>query len=189
MITKKQFTQTQQSRDRAGKQFQASTGKLAPQADGSVVVQLGETILLITTVMNKNPAPEKDFLPLMIDFRESYAAAGKIGGGAYRKREGRPSDQSILNARLTDRTLRPMFPKGMINDVVITVTPLALDHEQDLGALSIIGSSLATLLAGIPFDGPVGAVRIGRKDGKLIVNPTSEEIETGEMNLLISGKK
>lgn len=136
------------------------TGKIAPQADGAIQVRFDDNVFLVTAVMKKNPDPNKDFLPLTVDFRESYSAAGKIGGGSFRKREGRPSDGAILNSRLTDRALRPMFPKGMINDVVITITPLAIDLEQDLGVLSIIGSSLAILKAGIPFYGPVSAVRI-----------------------------
>lgn len=126
------------SSDWQGKELLFKTGKLAPQADGAVVVSLGETILLVTAVMEKNPDPTKDFLPLTIDFRESYSAAGKIGGGKFRKREGRPSDQAVLNMRLTDRPMRPMFPKGMINDVVVTITPLAIDKVNDPGILCII---------------------------------------------------
>lgn len=165
------------------------SGLLAPQADGAIEIRLGENVFLATAVMQKNPDENKDFLPLTIDFRESYSAAGKIGWGSYRKREGRPSDQVILYARLTDRALRPMFPKWMVNDVVVTLTPLSLDHNQDLWVVSIIGSSLAILLAGIPFEWPIWAVRIGRKDWKLIVNPSIEEIETWELNLLVSGRK
>jgi polyribonucleotide nucleotidyltransferase len=165
-----------------------STGKLAPQADGAVVVSLDDNVFLVTAVMKKDPDLNKDFLPLIVDFRESYSAAGKIGGWQFRKREWRPSDGAILNCRLTDRALRPMFPKGMINDVVVTITPLALDLEQDLGVLSIIASSLAIQKAGIPFDGPVSAVRVWYKDGQYIINPTLQEIETGRLNLLISGK-
>lgn len=165
-----------------------ATGKLAPQADGAVVVSLDDNMFLVTAVMKKNPDPNKDFLPLTVDFRESYSAAWKIGGGSFRKREWRPSDSAILNSRLTDRALRPMFPKGMINDVVVTITPLALDLQQDLWVLSIIWSSLAILKAGIPFSGPISAVRIGYKDGQYIINPTLNEIETGELNLLISGQ-
>lgn len=164
-----------------------SSWKLAPQADGAVEVRFDDNVFLVTAVMKRNPDPNKDFLPLTVDFRESYSAAGKIGGGKMRKREGRPSDQAVLNCRLTDRALRPMFPKGMINDVVITVTPLSIDNNQDLGALSIIASSLAILKSGIPFTGPVSAVRIGYKDGQYIINPTLDEIETGELNLIVAG--
>ena len=164
-----------------------STWKLAPQADGAVVISFDDNVFLVTAVMKKNPDPNKDFLPLTVDFRESYSAAGKIGGWQFRKREGRPSDGAILNSRLTDRALRPMFPKGMINDVVVTITPLAIDLDQDLWVLSIIWSSLAVLKAGIPFHGPISAVRVWYKDGQYIINPTLNEIETGELNLLISG--
>lgn len=173
---------------RGDQKIKFATGKIAPQADGAIQIWINDNVFLVTAVMKKNPDPNKDFLPLTVDFRESYSAAGKIGGGSFRKREGRPSDQAVLNCRLTDRALRPMFPKGMINDVVITITPLALDMTQDLGVISILGSSLALLKAGIPFDGPVSAVRIGYKDGKYLINPTLDEIETGELNLLISGQ-
>jgi polyribonucleotide nucleotidyltransferase len=108
------------------------TGKLAVLADGSVRISLGENTLLVTAVMNKDPDRSKDFMPLMVDFRDSYSAAGKIGGGRFRKREGRPSDEAVLYSRLTDRALRPLFPKGMVNDVIITITPLAIDGTQDL---------------------------------------------------------
>lgn len=187
--SKKQFTTIQHSADRHGHSFSIESGKLAGQADGAVVVRYDENVFLVTAVMKKNPDENKDFLPLTVDFRESYSAAGKIGGGSYRKREGRPSDQAVLNSRLTDRALRPMFPKGMINDTVVTITPLALDHAQDLGVLSIIGSSLAVMAGGIPFDGPISAVRIGYMNGEFIVNPTIEQIEKGELNLLVSGKE
>lgn len=121
--------------------------------------------------------------------RESFSAAGRIGGAVYRRREGRPSDQAILNARLTDRALRPMFPKGMINDIVVSVTPLALDHQMSLGVMHIIGSSLSILAAGIPFDGPIGAAQIGYLDGQFIVNPSLEQLEKSDLNLLVAGKK
>ncbi len=164
-----------------------ATGKIAPQADGAVQVRFDDNVFLVTAVMRKDPDMNKDFLPLTVDFRESYSAAGKIGGWSFKKREGRPSDQAILYSRLTDRALRPMFPKGMINDTVVTITPLAIDLEQDLGAISIIASSLAIQKAGIPFYGPVSAVRVGYKDGNYIINPSAEQIETGDLNLLIAG--
>lgn len=150
--SKRQFAVVEHSGDRNGHKVSIETGKFAGQADGAIVIRFDDNELLVTAVMNKNPDPNKDFLPLTVDFRESYSAAGKIGGGAYRKREGRPSDAAILTSRLTDRSLRPMFPKGMINDTVVTITPLSLDHEQDLGAISIIGSSLAVMAGGIPFE-------------------------------------
>lgn len=150
---------------------------------------MGDNVLLFTVVMDNNPRPDLDFLPLTIDYREMFSAGGKIWGPVYRRREGKPSDNCILYARLTDRALRPLFPKGMINGTVISVTPLSLDLTQDLGVMSLIGSSLAVMLAGIPFQGPIGAVRIGRQDGQFIINPTLEQIEQGEMNLICAGKK
>ena len=133
--------------------------------------------------------PDKDFLPLMIENRELYSATRKIGGWPYRKREGRPSDQAILVARLCDRALRPMFPKGMVNGIVITITPLSLDKIHHHAVLSIIGGSLSTLLGGIPMDGPVGAVRIGYADGQYIINPTIDQRDNKMVNLLCAGKK
>ena len=159
-----------------GQKFTFASGILAPQADSAVTVRFGDNVLLFTTVMEKYPKPEFDFLPLTIDYRESFSAAGKIGGAAYRRREAKPSDLCILNARLTDRAIRPLFPKGMINPIVLSVTPLSLDHTQDLGVISLIGASLSIMMAGIPFKGPVGAVRIGRIDGQFIINPTLEQI-------------
>lgn len=122
-----------------GQKLTISSGLMAPNADAAVRVKLGETEVLVTTVMNRHPNPNKDFLPLSIDFRDYYAAVGKIGGGAYRKREGRPTEMMTLYGRIVDRTLRPMFPKGMINDVVVTITPLSCDRETDLAILGILG--------------------------------------------------
>ena len=132
---------------------------------------------------------DKGWFPLSVEYRESYYAAGKIGGGRFRKREGRPSDDSVLYARLTDRPLRPMFPKGMVNDVVLTISPLQIDKQHSPGELSIIGSSVATLLAGIPFAGPVGAVRIGHIDGQFVINMTDEQAEQSIMDLHVAGTK
>jgi len=188
-VKKKEFDLHTQSFDREGKKLSFETGKLAVQADCSLQIQFGDDVLLCSTVMEKNPRPDSDFLPLMIDFRESFSAAGRLGWAAYRRREGRPSDQSILYCRLSDRALRPMFPKGMINDLVITITPLSLDQEFDLGVSTIIGSSMSIMAAGIPFDGPVGAAQIGYIDGKFVVNPTRPESEKSLFLLLVAGKK
>jgi len=188
-IKKKEFTLHMQSFDREGKTLSFETGKLAVQADFSLKLQFGESVILCSTVMEKNPRSDSDFLPLMIDFRDSFSAAGRLGGAAYMRREGRPSNQSILYCRLTDRALRPMFPKGMINDVVITITPMALDQELDLGVATIIGSSLSVMASGIPFDGPVGAAQIGYIDGKFVINPKRAESEKSLFLLLVAGKK
>jgi polyribonucleotide nucleotidyltransferase len=177
------------------KTFTIKAGLLAPLCDGAVRVKLGNTEVLVTAVMNKKPNPNKDFLPLSIDFRDFNAAVGKIGGGAYRKREGRPTEMMTLYSRIVDRTLRPMFPKGMINDTVISITPMSFDREDDLAILGIIWGSLATMMAWIPFDGPVSGVRIWAKtlkseDAKmeLIINPTIEQFDNNGLNLLVSGK-
>lgn len=184
-----------------GKELIIRSGILAPNCDGAVRIKLGGTEVLVTAVMKRNPNPDKDFLPLTIDFRDSNHAVGKIWGGAYRKREGRPTEMVTLYGRIVDRTLRPMFPKGMINDIVISVTPLSFDKENDLATLGILGGSLATLMAGIPFDGPVSGVRIGftkaqtsENEGKVsvgdfVINPLVEEFENNGLNLLVSGKK
>ena len=189
MVVRKQFELARQSMTWQGREVSLEKGKLAVQADASIRMQIGENVMLYSTVMEKNPKEGLDFLPLMIDMRESYSAAGRIAGAVYRRREGRPSDTAILYARLTDRALRPMFPKGMINDVVVSITPLALDHQLGLGVMHIIGASLSIMAAGIPFDGPVGAAQIGYLDGEFIVNPTLEQLEKSELNLLVAGKK
>ena len=189
MVVKKQFELSRQSMNWHGRELSLEIGKLAVQADASIRMQMGDNVMLYSTTMEKNPREWLDFLPLMIDMRESFSAAGRIGGAVYRRREWRPSDQAILNARLTDRALRPMFPKGMINDIVVSVTPLALDHQMSLGVMHIIGSSLSILAAGIPFDWPVGAAQIGYLDGQFIVNPSLEQLEKSDLNLLVAGKK
>ena len=189
MVVKKQFEISRQSMNWHGRELSLEIGKLAVQADASIRMQMGDNVMLYSTTMEKNPREWLDFLPLMIDMRESFSAAGRIGGAVYRRREWRPSDQAILNARLTDRALRPTFPKGMINDIVVSITPLALDHQMSLGVMHIIGSSLSILAAGIPFDGPVGAAQIGYLDGQFIVNPSLEQLEKSDLNLLVAGKK
>ena len=189
MVVKKQFELSRQSMNWHGRELSLEIGKLAVQADASIRMQMGDNVMLYSTTMEKNPREWLDFLPLMIDMRESFSAAGRIGGAVYRRREWRPSDQAILNARLTDRALRPMFPKGMINDIVVSVTPLALDHQMSLGVMHIIGSSLSILAAGIPFDWPVGAAQIGYLDGQFIINPSLEQLEKSDLNLLVAGKK
>ena len=189
MVVKKQFELSRQSMNWHGRELSLEIGKLAVQADASIRMQMGDNVMLYSTTMEKNPREWLDFLPLMIDMRESFSAAGRIGGAVYRRREWRPSDQAILNARLTDRALRPMFPKGMINDIVVSVTPLALDHQMSLGVMHIIGSSLSILAAGIPFDWPVGAAQIGYLDSQFIINPSLEQLEKSDLNLLVAGKK
>ena len=168
------------------KKLEFKSWKLAPQADWSVLVRLWDTTLLVTAVMNKNPDPNKDFMPLTVDFRESYYAWWKIWWNPYQKREWKPHEHAILRARLTDRPIRPMFPEGMVNDVVVTITPLSVDRENSPWVPAIIGASLAIMLGGIPIEWPIGAVRIGYKDGNFIINPTYEEIENWILDLVIA---
>jgi len=148
------------------KQIIIGTGKLAKQADGAVTVQLGETIVIVAAVAATKAKEGQDFFPLTVDYREKAAAAGKFPGG-YFKREGRPTEKEILTSRLTDRPIRPLFPKGWYNEVQVQSIVLSADGENDPDVLSIIGASAALLVSDIPWDGPLGAVRVGRVNGKL----------------------
>src|SRR4026207_1163533 len=153
------------------KQIAIETGKLAKLADGSVTVQLGETIVLVAAVAATKSKPGHDFFPLTVDYREKAAAAGKFPGG-YFKREGRPTEKEILTSRLTDRPIRPLFPKGYLYDTQIIAVLLSADLENDPDILALNGASAALMVSDIPFAGPVGAVRVGRVDGQFVVNPT-----------------
>jgi len=178
------------SMDFAGRQLTLSTGKLANLASGSVTVQLGDTVLLVTVVMNKHVTDEdRDFFPLTVDYQEKFYAGGVIGGNRYQHREARPTTSAILSSRLTDRPLRPMFPKNIQNDVQIIVTTLSVDKEVDPTPLGIIGASTAINLAGIPFEKPVSAVRIGYMNDEFIVNPTFEETENGLLEIVVAGSE
>ncbi len=187
MIQKLQTNEKTFSNDWNWKELGFKSGLLAAQSDWSVVINLWETTLLITAVFNKNPDPEKDFMPLTIDFRDSFYAGGKIWWVVYTRREWRPSESSILISRMTDRPIRPMFPEWMINDVIITITPLSVDKEINPWVISIIGTSLAIMLAGIEFEWPVWAVRVWYKDWNFVVNPTYQQIDEWTLDLLIAG--
>ncbi len=165
------------------------TGKLAKQAGGSVTVRLGDTMLLSTATRSAQPRAGASFLPLSVDIEERMSAAGKIPGG-FIKREGRPSDRAILTARLTDRPLRPLFPKGYHNEIQVIGTVLAADQETPYDTISMVGSSAALTLSDIPFAGPIGAVRVGRAlDGEFILNPTYQQIEESDLDLVVAGTK
>lgn len=187
MITPKKIHEITHTAEWYGKPMTISTGKLAPHCDGSIVITVGETTLLVTAVINKNPDPDKSFTPLAVDFRESFYAAGKIWGGRFNKREGRPGDEVVLYSRLIDRALRPLFPKGMTNDVIVTISPLSLDMEHNPWEIGIIWASLAIMAAGIPLDGPVGATRICYKDGNYLINPTESALVGAELDLHLAG--
>ncbi len=162
------------------------TGKLAGQAGGAVTVRSGDTIILATATASKEPREGVDFFPLTIDYEERLYAAGKIPGGFFR-REGRPSEAAILLCRLVDRPLRPLFPKGFRNDVQVVITSLSADQENHLDIPSIIGASAALTISDIPFEGPIGAVRVGYINGKLVFNPTIPQMEDSILDLRLAG--
>ncbi|HUA67485.1 MAG TPA: polyribonucleotide nucleotidyltransferase, partial [Candidatus Saccharimonadales bacterium] len=170
------------------KQIIIETGKLAKQADGSVTVQLGETIVIVAAVAATKAKEGQDFFPLTVDYREKAAAAGKFPGG-YFKREGRPTEKEILTCRLTDRPIRPLFPKGWYNEVQVQTVVLSADGENDPDILSIIGASAALMVSDIPWAGPLGAVRVGRINGKFIANPTHAEMEESDLDLVYVGNE
>lgn len=181
--------------DLAGRQLVFETGLLANQAHGAVTVRLGDSMVLATATMNLSPREVVDYFPLTVDFEEKFYAAGKIKGSRFIKREGRPSDNAILVSRMIDRPIRPLFPKGMTNDVQLIVSSLSADMIVPPDAVGITAASAALMLSGIPFEGPVAGVRIGyaasEEGGKeqLVVNPTYEQIEKGRLNLMVAGKK
>ncbi|MBI5301245.1 MAG: polyribonucleotide nucleotidyltransferase [Chloroflexi bacterium] len=164
------------------------TGKLAGQASGAVTVRHGDTMILATATGASAPREGTDFFPLTVDYEERLYAAGKIPGGFF-KREGRPGEQAILLCRLTDRPLRPMFPKGFRNDVNIVITALSADQEHYIDILSIIGASAALTISELPFAGPVGAVRVGYIDGQFVFNPTNTQMEKSLLDLRLAGTK
>ena len=171
-----------------GKLINIETGKIAKQAAASVVVSCEETTVLATVVSSDEPREGTDFFPLLVDYEEKFYAAGKIPGGFF-KREGRPSNNAILTSRLIDRPLRPLFPKEYKNDVQVICTVLSYDQKNLPDILAIIGASSALWLSDIPFQGPVGAVRIGILDNEFIVNPTSLELENSKLDLIVAGTK
>lgn len=172
----------------AGRKLTVETGKMAQQANGSVVIRYGDTVILVTATASKKPREGVDFLPLTVDYEERLYAVGKIPGG-FIKREGKPSEKAILSARVIDRPLRPLFPKGFRNDVQIIATILSVDQDNSPDVVAINGASLALCISDIPFEGPVGAVSVGMVDGKYVINPTVEETEKSRLRLVVAGTK
>src|SRR5687767_8525079 len=170
------------------KQITIETGKLAKQADGSVTVQLGETIVIVAAVAATKAKEGQDFFPLTVDYREKAAAAGKFPGG-YFKREGRPTEKEILTSRLIDRPIRPLFPKGWYNEVQVQSILLSADGENDSDILGIIGASASLAVSDIPWDGPLGAVRVGRVGGEFIANPTHAQMAESDLDLIYVGNE
>jgi polyribonucleotide nucleotidyltransferase len=165
-----------------------NTGYLAKQADGAVAVSCGETVVLASAVASKEVSEGQDFFPLMVDYREKYYSAGKIPGG-FIKRPGRPNDREVLTSRLTDRPIRPLFPKDFINEVQVIIYVLSSDAKVQPDVLAINAASSALIISGIPFKGPVGAVRVGRINGELIINPTFSESRESDIDLVVAGTK
>jgi polyribonucleotide nucleotidyltransferase len=164
------------------------TGKVAKQADGSVVVRCGGTVVLSTAVASRTAMEGRDFLPLTVEYRERAYAGGRIPGGFF-KREGRPDEKETLTCRLIDRPLRPLFPKGFRNEIQIINLVISADNENDPDVLAMIGSSCAMALSGIPFAGPVGAVRVALVDGKLVANPTYKQVAASPLELVMAGNE
>ncbi|HEX2911774.1 MAG TPA: polyribonucleotide nucleotidyltransferase, partial [Chloroflexia bacterium] len=169
-----------------GRAFSIETGRVAEQAAGACLVRYGDTMVLATVVYSSEAKEGQDFFPLTIEYEEKMYAAGKIPGG-FIKRESRPSENAILTARLTDRPLRPLFPKGFYNEVLVQITVLSTDQSNEPDTLSIIGASAALMLAGLPFKGPVGAVKVGYIDGELVCNPTAQDLAMSKLDLTVAG--
>ena len=172
--------------DFGGRPITIETGRMAKQADGSVLVTYGETVVLVTAVSNKKPKPGQSFFPLTVDYNEKYYASGKFPGGFF-KRENRPSNDATLTARLIDRPLRPLFPEGYLNDTQVMATVLSVDLENDPEIAASLGASAALTISNIPFAGPTAAVRMGRIGGKYIINPTLAQQKESDMEILIAG--
>jgi polyribonucleotide nucleotidyltransferase len=162
------------------------TGELARQADGAVRVSMGETMVLVTAVARQTPTPGRDFFPLTVNYIEKTYAAGRIPGGFF-KREGRPTEKETLTSRLIDRPIRPLFPDGFYNDVQVVATVLSMDPDIDADVPALIGASAALALSGIPFKGPVGAARVGWKDGQYLLNPTAADLAASQLHLVVAG--
>src|SRR4051794_24624125 len=178
---------TRVSREIGGRTLSIETGSLAKLADGSVTVQYGDTVVF-GAVVRANPREGIDFFPLQVDYRERRAAAGKFPGG-FMKREGRPTTKEILTARLIDRPLRPLFPKGFMDEVQVHLNVLAFDGENDPDIQAGIAASAAIAISDIPFITPISHVRVGRIEGKLILNPTVEQLEYSDFDLVVAGTK
>lgn len=174
--------------DFAGRPFSVETGKVAKQASGAVMVQYGDTVVLVTAVTSNERREGIDFLPLTVNYQEMTYAAGKIPGGFF-KREGRPTDHEILISRFIDRPLRPLFPKGFQNETQIIATVLSADADNNPSILGMIGASAALSLSGTPFAGPIAGAKVGRIDGEYVLNPTHEELELSDIDLFVAGSE
>ena len=162
------------------------TGQIARQADGAVMVHMGETVVMVTAVVEKKAAPGRDFFPLTVNYQEKTYAAGRIPGG-FLRREGRPSESETLICRLIDRPIRPLFPDGFTNETQVIATVMSLDPEVTPDIPALIGTSAALAISGAPFSGPIGAARVGYKDGEYLLNPSMTELEDSDLDLVVAG--
>ena len=167
-------------------QVTLETGEIARQASGAVLVSIEDTVVLATVVAKKDAKPGQDFFPLTVDYMEKTYAAGRIPGGFF-KREGRPSEKETLTSRLIDRPIRPLFPEGYLNEVQVIIHVLSVNPEIDPDIAAMIGASAAICISGIPFNGPIGAARVGYIDGQYVLNPTASQLKTSEMDLVVAG--
>jgi len=178
-------TKTFQFGDR---QVTLETGRIAKQATGSVLVTMGNTVVLSTVVGMKSMKPGQSFFPLTVNYQEKAYAAGKIPGGFFR-REGRPSEKETLTSRLIDRPLRPLFPKGFMNEVQVVCTVMSADRDEDPDIVSMIGASAALAVSGIPFDGPVAGARVGYRDGQYLLNPGYTALKDSQLLMVVAGTR
>jgi polyribonucleotide nucleotidyltransferase len=169
-----------------GKIFSIETGRYARQANGAVMVRYGDTMVLVSAVASPEAKEDQSFFPLQVEYREKTSAAGKFPGG-FIKREGRPTEKEILSSRLIDRPIRPLFPDNFMNETQVVAFVVSYDGQNDADVLAAVGASAALTISDVPFDGPIAEVRVGRVDGKLIVNPTHSEIEQSDLELVIAG--
>ena len=170
----------------AGRTLTIETGRVARQADGAVLVTYGDTTVLATATFRKEAKPGQDFFPLTVNYQEKYYASGRIPGGFF-KREGRPTEKETVTSRLIDRPIRPLFVDGFKNEVQVVLTAVSYDLENDPDIIGMIGASAALVLSGAPFMGPIGAARVGYKDGDYIINPTADDMEESELDLVVAG--
>jgi len=167
-------------------QVTLETGEIARQASGAVIVSMAETVVMVSVVGSRNSDPNRDFLPLTVDYQEKTYAAGKIPGGFF-KREGRPSEKETLTCRLIDRPIRPLFPKGYMNETQVIAMVVSMNNEINPDILALLGTSAAISISGLPFNGPIGAARVGYHDGQYLLNPTATQLEESELNLVVAG--
>ena len=171
-----------------GSALSIETGQVARQSSGSVIVRHGETAILVAVNAAKQAREDVDFFPLQVEYRERHYAGGKIPGGFF-KREARPSEHEILTSRLTDRPIRPLFPKSFRNETQVIITVLSSDGENMADTLAGVGASAALMISDIPFNGPIATVRVGRINGEFVVNPTRTQMEESDMEIIVSETK